>query len=312
VTDTVKAALRLWGLEGAPCQLVAARENAVYRVEGPTGPLALRLHRQGYRSDAELRSELQWMAAAKAGGLRVPEPLPAQDGALLCHVTGTQVDLLGWLDGQTLTETLQDATPAQRQGLFRALGGEMARLHALCDAWNPPPAFTRAAWDSDGLLGDAPLWDRFWRNPALSAHDHALFQRFRDAARADLARLDQLDYGLIHADLVGANVLVAQDRLSLIDFDDGGFGCRLFDLATALLKHRDAPDYPVLCTALIAGYHGQRPLDVEQLDLFLALRAMTYVGWNITRMAEPGGAARNTRFITTARDLARRYLTQTS
>ena len=55
--------LAAWGLAGAPCRLVAQRENRVYRVETPDGARALRLHRAGYRSPAELKSELDWMAA---------------------------------------------------------------------------------------------------------------------------------------------------------------------------------------------------------------------------------------------------------
>jgi len=94
----------------------------------------------------------------------------------------------------------------------------------------------------------------------------------------------------------------------LIDFDDGGFGFRLFDIATALLKHRHAPDYLELQASLINGYTSVRTIDLTALDLFMALRAATYVGWNITRMNEDGATGRNARFITTAKRLAAAYL----
>ena len=35
-------------------------------------------------------------------------------------------------------------------------------------------------------------------------------------------------------------------ELGLLDFDDGGFGFRVFDLATTLLKNLAEPDYPAL------------------------------------------------------------------
>ena len=91
--------------------------------------------------------------------------------------------------------------------------------------------------------------------------------------------------------------------LSLIDFDDGGWGYRLFDIATALIKSRAEPDYPALQAALIAGYQRERALDVSALDLFMALRAVTYVGWIITRLNEPGGTTRNSRMVAQARAL---------
>ena len=185
----------------------------------------------------------------------------------------------------------------------------MARLHLISDAWGPPASFQRCAWDLDGLLGEEPLWGRFWENPALSGTESGLYLDFRRQATADLARHAlQLDYGLLHADLVSANVLVDGANLALIDFDDGGFGFRLFELATSLVKHHAEPEFANLRCALIAGYQAVRPLDVRKLDLFLAIRAASYVGWNISRIDEAGAATRNQRFINTANSLIRAYL----
>ena len=68
MTDIVDQALALWGMPDAPCRLVAQRENMVYHVAAPQGPVALRMHRPGYRSTDELTSELHWMAALSQGG----------------------------------------------------------------------------------------------------------------------------------------------------------------------------------------------------------------------------------------------------
>ena len=97
-----------------------------------------------------------------------------------------------------------------------------------------------------------------------------MFTAFREQAAVAMSELS-LDMGLIHADLVRENVLVNGSDLYFIDFDDGGFGYRLFDVATALLKNRAEPNYADLQTALIDGYRSLRALDTTQLDLFLAL-----------------------------------------
>lgn len=309
MSTVVERALALWGLAGADHCLVAARENAVYRVTAGGRSHALRLHRQGYRSDRELWSELVWMDAVARGGIRVPAPIPSTTGDMLHLVDDVQVDMLTWLPGGTVAEALGQANSQERVAIFSRIGREMARLHEISDAWEPPQDFWRCAWDREGLLGDAPLWDRFWDNPALDESDHAMFAAFRVAADTALAqRQADLDYGLIHADLVSANVMIDNGRLQLIDFDDGGFGFRLFDIATALVKHMAAPDYPALQEGLLAGYMSVRPVSLDLLDLFLALRAASYVGWNISRMAEDGGVARNARFITDARHLIQVYL----
>lgn len=308
MTAIVEAALRRWGLTGASHRLAAARENVVYEVSLDGARYALRIHRRGYRTDQELTSELAWMAAV-AGVIGAPAPVPTPDGQTLAHIDGVQADMLTWLDGQMLADVFPAATPEWRSSIFDALGGAMARLHDASDAWTPPSHFERARWDRDGLLGDAPLWDRFWDNPGLTPEDQRLAHAFRQAASERLAAIGpDLEFGLIHADLVLANVLVDGDAVKLIDFDDGGYGWRVFDIATALLKHRAAADYAALERALITGYRRIRAINLSELKLFLALRAATYVGWNITRMAELNGAERNTRFITDFRDTAGAYL----
>lgn len=305
----VEKALAAWGFEGCPCDLVAERENSVYRVSAPAGVFALRCHRIGYRSDAELRSELNWVLALAKAGLSVPKPIGSKAGNLVEVVKGVQVDVVSWLSGDQLGETGVNLAINDPEAVFHALGEEMAKLHTASDAWQMPKGFKRCAWDRNGLLGDAPLWGRFWENPTLSAEKCTVLIDFRKMAESRVSKVeDDLDYGLIHADLVRENVLIDNSKVSLIDFDDGGFGFRLFDIATTLFKNMDEPNYEALKTALIEGYLGRRKLDVEMLDLFIAIRAVTYVGWIVPRLQETGATTRNERFIRNAMRLCRQYL----
>jgi Ser/Thr protein kinase RdoA (MazF antagonist) len=263
-------------MSDADFHLIAARENSVYRVDHDGLSYALRVHRRGYRSDAELWSELQWMQAISHGGIDVPAPVASTSGQFLHVVDGVHVDVLNWLPGAPLGSTFEALKAADRTGLFRRIGCQMARLHRISDAWVRPEGFNRCAWDRGGLLGEAPLWGRFWENPTLGVEDRALFTRVRETANYALAgRETALDYGLIHADLVRENIIIDGDRLQFIDFDDGGFGFRLFDLATALIKNLGERDYPALRDALISGYREVRAIDIEALELFVLLRSAT-------------------------------------
>jgi Ser/Thr protein kinase RdoA (MazF antagonist) len=303
-----KAAAR-WGLGHARLQFVAGRENQVYRVTDACGEYALRLKRPGYRQAIDIESELMWMAALDQAGILVPRPVPSLSGRLLERVDDLLVDLLTWLPGQTLGTTLQEIRPPAGVALFRDLGQQMALFHIASDAWVKPEGFSRIRWDGEGLLGDSPVWGRFWEHPLLSVADRALFEDFRAAARRALHRLqDQLDFGLIHADLVRENVLLLGNCIGMLDFDDGGWGYRAFDLATTLLKFMDSPDGPAFRDALLQGYTGVRPADVGTLDLFLALRAVTYVGWVVPRLGEDGAQERSHRYVATARHVCLRYL----
>jgi len=154
-----------------------------------------------------------------------------------------------------------------------------------------------------------PFWGPFWDNPDLTPPQRALMLDARARADAALARIEaSLDFGLIHADAITENVMIHDGRLALIDFDDGGWGFRDFDLATVLMRQLGAPDYPALRAALLTGYAARRPVDPATLDLFLMLRALTYAGWIIPRMAEPGGPARSARAIATALPLILAWL----
>ena len=305
----VDQALAEWGFQDASYALAAERENKVYRVSFGERCFALRLHRPGYRTDDEISSELEWMAAVASGGVSVPAPVASSSGPFLQQIGAVQVDVLNWVNGETLKESLRSPDLKHSQRLFFDLGRGMAKLHDASDKWIKPDGFSRAWWDRAGLVGADPLWDRFWENPTLSTADQELFSTFRDVAHARLIDIEKtMDFGLNHADLVPDNVLVDGTDLHFIDFDDGGFGFRLFDVATALLKHMPSPGFLQDRQALIQGYQSCRSLDLSELDLFMALRAATYVGWIISRADEPGGAERNDRFVTTLRSLATAYL----
>ena len=147
-----------------------------------------------------------------------------------------------------------------------------------------PDGFFRPRWDIDGLTGEAPLWGRFWEHPcAAYAQLSALFAA-RNAVRSMLTRhaADGGDFGLVHADVLRENVLVSDAGLSLIDFDDSGFGFRLYDLGTVLSQNQYEPARDDLRDALMAGYGTQ---DIEKVELFTLARVLASVGWTIPRLA---------------------------
>ena len=301
-------AAAVWGFESPRITLAAARENVVYRLDA--GEIyALRMHRVGYRSAEELRHELAWIGAMAEAGLPVPRPVALPSGALVTEVEGQLVSVVTWLGGAPLGAPGEMKNVRDRPAFCRKLGEAMAALHEACDAWPPAKGFARPAWDRAGLLGDAPLWGRFWEHPDFNAVERDLLMAARAQADKDLAALEgALDYGLIHADLVGQNVMWDGVNVGLIDFDDGDYGFRVFELATFLLRYMDEPDYPELRVALCEGYGVRAAIDPQELHLFLMLRAFTYPGWFMDRSDEPNTAARAARANATALKLAQAFM----
>lgn len=282
MTSEAAEAAALW--DARPQRLIRARENSVYEVTLADGSrAALRLHRQGYQGEAAIRSELWLCAALARAGLPVPAALPARDGALLVHLSGGRAaSLVRWLDGQALGEGgVPLAMPPDRQAqLHHDLGRLLRRLHAATAALPLPPEFTRPRWDRDGLVGEAPFWGRFWDHPAANEGDAATLRAARHFLADHLA--DQPPPQIIHADVLRENVLVNDKSVSLIDFDDCGWGYPLYDLGTALVQNLAEPAYPAIRDALMQGYGTQDRAGVEAMVL---ARACASVGWTMPRLA---------------------------
>ncbi len=308
-----REALKAWGVDMTP-RLIKNRENIVLEAVGPDGQrAALRLHRPGYQSDDAIRSELWWAEALVASGMEVPQPIRTMDGAVLATGGPRVASLVTWLDGEPLGEggVALAMDPDTQAELHEALGAELARLHVVSDQMERTDAFQREVLDLDALLGDAPAWGRFWENASLSDAEVALLLRCRDKLRAEIGAHTQAggDFGLIHADALRENVLVLGNEVRLIDFDDGVFGYRMYELGVAMSQNWDQPNEAALGAALLRGYASVRVLPDGAdtlLETFTVMRAMASCGWVIGRYADDHPAVRE--YAERAIFMAQRYL----
>ena len=315
-------ALSFWGLEEANLRLIKYRENAVYEViTKDNRRYALRIHRPGYHSDRALRSELLWLAALEKSDICVPQVIPTLMGELFLVVKidrvpeARQVDLFAWVEGEQMgsIETGLGQNIEQITKLFTCLGQLAAKLHKQSSHWVLPDAFERHAWDLEGLLGEQPFWGRYWELSLLTSEQKSLLIRLREVLYNDLSKVAKTaqNYSLIHADFVPENVLNDKDRMRLIDFDDAGFGWHMFELATALYFIREEAIYPAAKAALLKGYRQYRLLSVQdeaKLELFITVRAMTYLGWIRTRQETQTAQKMAPELIKLACQQAERYL----
>lgn len=273
-----------WG--GTLTRLLRDRENVVYEIAIPSGRAALRLHRTGYQDAAAIRSELWWCDALARAGVPVPAALPARDGSLLVTLSnGRRASVIAWMEGGALGEAGHPFTRslAETLALHESLGRLLAQLHRATDALTLPPDFTRPAWDIPGLVGETPFWGRFWDHPAATPDQRKTLIQARDALKDRLAdHAIAGDFGLIHADVLRENVLVNESSLSLIDFDDSGYGFRLYDLGTVLSQNLYEPAYPEIRDALMSGYGTTA---TQMVETFTLARTLASVGWTMPRLA---------------------------
>lgn len=285
-------ALREYAIEPTELKLVSLAENVTFRVTDRYGAsYVLRLHRPGYHTFDELNSERVWIAALADAGIAVPRAVSARDGRHYVQVaiapTNEQryVGLAHWTNGELLAKVLQHSNSGRDvEGYYAQLGSIAASMHNQASAWRVPETFQRHAFDAEGLMGDKPFWGPFWEHPALSSTERTLLLHTRDRIRAALQRYgrDLSTYSMIHADLHTGNLLLDGDRLTVIDFDDAGFGWHQYDVAVALFGSWMSSDYPLLEHAFVGGYRNTRELSDDALALvpmFLLIRGLAIIGW---------------------------------
>lgn len=281
--ELARAALPLWGLEGAGVRLLNLSENATYGVTGARRH-ALRIHRAGYHSRAAIESELAWVVALRAAGVvATPIPVPGRDGAwvqVLAHPTmdaPRHMVLFEWEDGA------EPGIGDDLVGPFETLGAVTAAMHRHARGWQRPAGFTRLTWDFETALGGTPHWGR-WRDGMAVAGHEPLFARTVAAIGRRLAGFGQgADrFGLIHCDLRLANLLIDGAAVKVIDFDDCGFGWYMYDAATPVSFYEHDPKVPELLAAWARGYRTVAPLAAEdeaEIPTFVMLRRLLLVAW---------------------------------
>ncbi len=291
-TPAAWEALSAFAIAPTELKLVSLSENVTFRVTDRNGAFyVLRLHRPGYHTFDELNSERVWITALSDAGIAVPRAVSARNGGhyIPVMIAGTKeqryVGLSHWANGELLAEVLRQPKNARDvEGYYAQLGSIAASMHNQASPWRVPATFKRHAFDADGLMGDAPFWGPFWEHAALSNAERKLLLHTRDRIRASLERYgrDAATYSMIHADLHAGNLLLHGDRLTVIDFDDSGFGWHQYDVAVALFASWKSSDYPILERAFVRGYRNTREISDEALALvpmFLLIRGLAIIGW---------------------------------
>ena len=292
-TPAARAALASFPIDAGELTPISLSENVTFKVVDRHDGTAyvLRLHRPGYHTLDELISERAWIRALGDAGVVVPSPVRARDGQDYVPVTipasGEQrfAGLARWTEGRLLAGVLA-ATSDDRviEAYFSQLGAIVAAMHNQASGWSPPPGFTRHALDRDGLMGDAPHWGPFWEHRSLSPAERGLLLDARGRMRELLTGLsrDPSVYSLIHADLHPGNILVAGDRLTVIDFDDAGFGWHQYDIAVVLMYWQFKPNAADIDRAFLGGYRAHRPIPddvLASIPAFRLIRGLAGIGW---------------------------------
>ena len=295
VFKLAEEAIKHWDVEVKSINLHLQSENTVFKVEGLDGnTYALRIHRKGYHDLEELNSEHVWTSSLSNAGLLVPEAVVTRSGEAYTSVSFLNsseyryVGLVKWIEGTILNDLILDLEEKDVSDLYESLGKVVAKFHKATIAWEEPKDFKRHSFDTDGFLGSKPFWGRFWEAQNATTSEREKLSVIRNNITKILSKLprDINSFGMIHADLHSQNVLIQGKSLSVIDFDDSGFGWYGFDLAVAIWDRLDFTatgcHFDIAYKSLIRGYLEERPNAkdiIETIPTFLLMRTLMLIRW---------------------------------
>lgn len=279
-----------WDLLAVSAVLVSHSENIVYKLLAEDKKhYALRVHRQGYHALEELNSEQMWTGSLHDFGISVPQVRRRNSGeyykAVQIEGETRYLGIVEWLDGQVLYETVEKSTEANTliANVFE-LGEIMAQMHNQATAWEIPRGFDRVHWNVDGFFGQSPHWGKFWETPQLDEEQRQTIMEVREYLMRRLRDYGERPqtYSMIHADMHDGNLMKVDDHITVIDFDDAGFGWHLYDMAVAIYQYQDRANFSDIEAAMVEGYRRYRDLEeaeVARLPDFLLLRNVAMLGW---------------------------------
>lgn len=296
----------------ADLRMINLSENATFLVEEGDRSAILRVHRTGYHSRTSIESELAWLEALRAdAGVATSAPIPAEGGDLVTTVV---------VDGAERHAVLFHLVPgiepdgsALQSSDFETLGAITARMHQHARTWTPPAGFDRFSWDWEHTLGNDPRWGR-WQDgfgvgpaeeAALTAAVNVLRGRLEDYGTGE----DR--FGLVHADLRLANLLVERDSVTVIDFDDCGHSWFMYDFGTAVSFIEHDPRLPEWQAAWLRGYRSVTDLSAEHesmLASFVMMRRLLLVAWMGSHAHSRECQQLGPQYTVDTVELARRYV----
>ena len=244
--------------------IAAGIENTNYFVTTENGRFVLTLYERLPAED--LPFYLNFMAHLARSGCEVPAPEPDRTGALFSILNGKPASMVARIDGH--------ATQVPDAEQCRAVGDALGRLHVASLGYRARLTNRRG-----------PAW---WRQaaravrPFLTPEQDALLQA-ELAVQAGFGK-HRLPKGAIHADLFCDNVLFRDHRVAgIIDFGFAATDFFAYDLAITVNDWCDVGNGELdeaNASALVAGYHGARPItEDERIQWTALLRAAALRFW---------------------------------
>lgn len=254
-------------------------ENRVYQIGVENRePVVAKFYRPARWSDEAILEEHSFSIELANAEIPVVAPLTL-NGATLHHSGNFRVSVSPCRGGR--------APELDDEDMLRQLGRLVARMHLLgaTKSFQHRPILDIETF---GYSSCDYLLEEGFVPASLEDAYKGIVEHLFDNVLACFERAGNIQDIRLHGDFHPANVLVAGDRLHIVDLDDARTGPPVQDLWMFLSGDRDEQT-PQLAT-LLDGYQEFRNFDARELNLIEALRTlriMHYSAWLARRWEDP-------------------------
>jgi len=257
------------------CELLTRGMNDVYLIRAGGETFASRVWRAGFRSEADVDYETQFLKFLDAADIPVPAPIPTRDGAFYVPLDAPEgrrhLSLFQWAAGAPFADNLNT-------GMAERLGAMFGRLHVVAKGFAPNRGRNI---DSGGQLRRGlPALQR------MVAHrdgDGAWYAQAVDAVAKALEALPESDVpkGPSHGDFHIYNAFIENDEIVLLDFDNCGVDHWAAEINSFVwANHYIGNIDEAINEAFVAGYERERPFtdgERELMPLFYAAKELRFL-----------------------------------
>lgn len=243
--------------------------NDTYQVRCADARYSLRIYRHDIYPRGEIDFEVEALNYLHNNGFPIAFPIARRSGGYVTEIMAPEgiryVLVTAFVDGKTLEfESLDDS---------RIFGESVARLHEVSQGCKTH--HKKKDLDLKNLIDDSIVAIE----PYVShrPEDVSLLSLLATNASAAVQQSDEsvLDIGFCHGDLHGYNAHLNGDVVTHYDFEECGFGYRIFDLATFKWSFVSDDSGADQWLAFLDGYQSVRKTseaDLQLLDTFVLLR----------------------------------------
>lgn len=275
----------------------------------------LRVNRPNYHTFEELTDEITWMdAIEKETDITIPSVVANIFGNKISEFStsnsyGKYYSIFSFINGSVLN----NLSSAELLNRMKDVGLLAAKLHKQVKNNPYLNHLNRFTWNYDDLIGDTARWGDWKQNKLLNDSQKNTLTNALDKISHSLQLYGKnpTNYGLIHSDFHLSNIMCNNNSLSIIDFDDCGYGWFLYECGCSLLQYNN--NIEELANAWLTGYCEIINLNSKDTDMiwaFIIIRRIARIGWMHTHASSD--TAKNIddfyNYIETTTNLCTKYL----